>query len=77
MSLRVHVNFHYMTGRGGGRGELGQGRTGTPLITSVVFSQSASRKHFSVALSCLHHIYLQNQIAENFVSAMTKLRLLV
>ena len=56
----------------GGRGKLGKGRTGTPLITTVVFSQSVSRKRFYVALSCLHHISLQNQIADNFVSTVTK-----
>ena len=72
----THINWAHVHCRGGW-GEMGQGRTGTPLITSVVFSQSASRKHFFVALSCHDHISLQNQIADKFVSAMTKLRFLV
>ena len=46
MYVRGMHLYNYM----GRRGELGQGKTATPLITSVVFSQLASRKHFSAAL---------------------------
>ena len=72
--LRIPIKPKRTICMGRGWWELKQGRTATPLITSTVFSQSASRKHFSVALSCLHHISLQNQIADNFVSTGTKQR---
>ena len=71
-----HFSWQYLwlscrlVGEGGDKwdkGELG------PVIASVVFSQSASRKHLSVVLSCPYHMYFHSKIADNFGSTVTKL----
>ena len=71
-----HFSWQYLwlscrlVGEGGDKWDKGEL---WPMTASVVFSQSDSRKHLPVVLSCLNHMYFQSKIADNFGSTVTKL----